>query len=380
MGFAWNAIMPITFSLIGIYIFISAVGEDDVSPVRLLIVGVLLALAAGMKLYYAIVFIPFIIVSVLYPKSFGFRIRLVKVLLPLLAGFLIGSLPVLYYMIRDFDVFWFNNVGVHFYNELAVDGVELMSLGAKLQAGLKYLGQHTTLVLFIGVLFLVLMAMRSIDTLKRKLTKETLLLILLVVLTIPVSFAGSPIWEHYFAVPLPFVILLIPLLYKILPPERREIVQLLLICLIVVVMLYGGPRLYDRIDRLAATKSWEPVQVHREARAMREYVGELKEGRKVATLYPLYALEAGLPVYPEFSSGVFLYQIGDMLDEEARTRYVTTSPNTLIDFLNENPPGLLITVMLRNFEKPFFEYAEQSNLEEKEKLFLGYTLFVNDDL
>jgi hypothetical protein len=96
----------------------------------------------------------------------------------------------------------------------------------------------------------------------------------------------------------------------------------------------------------------------------------------VATLYPLYALEAGLPIYPEFSSGVFLYQIGDMLDEEERKRYVTTSPNSLIDFFNENPPGLIITVMLRNFEKPFFEYAEQSDFIEKDKLFLGHTLFV----
>lgn len=380
MGYAWNAVMPITYSLIGIYLFIISIRGVKVSALGIAAGGLFIALAAGTKLYYSVLFIPFIVVACIYPNSFPLRYRFMKILLPLIVGYIIGSLPVLYYVVRDFDVFWFNNIGFHFIDKQTLTGVDGMSIFQKFQVGLRFLGQPTTLIISIGVLFLSLQVIRFFKDVaigfKKHITIESVLLILLLMVAIPATFIGTPVHEHYIALPLPLAILLIPALYAILPAERREGVQLLLVSLVVVAGLYGGPQLYGNLDRLAAVNKWEPNRVHTEAQELREYIGKLQDDDKVATLYPLYAVEAGLPVYKEFSSGTFLYHVGDLLGEEKRRRYVTTSPNTLADFFEQNPPKVLLLANLQSFDASFYEFVENHEYYEMERHFFGHTIFI----
>ncbi len=39
---------------------------------------------------------------------------------------------------------------------------------------------------------------------------------------------------------------------------------------------------------------------------------------KLATVSPVYAIESGLGIYPELSTGSFVLRIGDLLSEEQR--------------------------------------------------------------
>jgi len=380
MGFAWNAVMPITFSLVGIYLFMISIRGNSVSMIGVAACGLFLALAAGTKLYYGVVIIPFIIVALFWPRSCSIRHRLKILVLPLIAGFIVGSLPVLYYMVRDFDIFWFNNVGFHFIDKHELTGVDGMSIFQKFRVGLYMLGKETLLILFIGLLFVIVQIIDSLKNIKGRvlnyISKEVVLLLILLTLTIPATFIGTPVIKHYFALPVPFVIILIPALYGVLPEERRKAAQVLLLCLIIVAGLYGGPQLYGNIDRLAAVNKWEPNRVHTEAQELRESIGKLQDDDKVATLYPLYAVEAGLPVYKEFSSGTFLYHVGDLLGEEKRRRYVTTSPNTLADFFEQNPPKVLLLANLQSFDAPFYEFVENHDYYEMEKHFFGHTIFI----
>lgn len=381
MGFAWNAVMPITFTLMAIYVYITSVKEERVSILGVMASGMLVALATGTKLYYGVVFIPFLIVALLFPSSFSRNRRLKIVFFPMIIGYLFGSIPVLYYMIQDFELFWFNNIGFHFLDEYDVTGIDSMNIQQKLQAGLKYLGKQTTISVFIAVITIGLLVISTLkkgnNNLLEYFGKKCVLVILLVIFTIPVAFIGSPVWEHYFALPLPFVILIIPSFFNILSANQRETVQLLFICLMIVVMLYGGPQLYGSVNRIATVNSWEPIRFHRDSKELREYIGELRDDEKVLSLYSLYAVEAGLPVYREFSSGVFLYPVGDLLNADQRKRINTPSPGTLIDFLEENPPKVLLLVMLQpQFDKPFYKFVEDNDYREMERHFFGHTIFI----
>jgi hypothetical protein len=65
-----------------------------------------------------------------------------------------------------------------------------------------------------------------------------------------------------------------------------------------------------------------------------KYIANVRHGKqKVATLSSIFVVEANLPIRQEFSLGVFLYRIGDLLPEEKCQRYKTTSPATLELFL-----------------------------------------------
>jgi hypothetical protein len=382
MGFAWNAVHSMTFALLGVYLYLTIVPGGRNEKVLLFLSGVAIAISAGFKSYYVMIIPVFLLVSFLFPRSLPLKRKFVKYTLPLIVGIFTGSVPVLYYLLKDFDLFMFNNLTFHYINELEPYGVEGMPLKSRIQTGLKFLAMPTNIIIFVGLFFSFLLVIDDKSSIKTGdkifFTTEIILLLGLVLATIPIPFIATPIWDHYFGLSIPFAILLIAALYKTFTGEHRKIITLLLVCLFPIVLLFGGPVLFERIHRLFALNEWEGVKIHRISHEIKHSIGPLKENDKVATLNPVFLLDAGIPFYKEFSSGVFLYQVGDMIDKVQRDKYITTSPNMLHDFFSADPPRALLIVRLQRHDYPFFDYVEEMGYIEHEKWFYGHSLFLRE--
>src|SRR3546814_13573777 len=59
---------------------------------------------------------------------------------------------------------------------------------------------------------------------------------------------------------------------------------------------------------------------------------------RVATLWPIHALEGGGTIYPEFAAGPFGYRIADHIPAADRRNFRTTSASRLPAFRDEEPP------------------------------------------
>ena len=63
---------------------------------------------------------------------------------------------------------------------------------------------------------------------------------------------------------------------------------------------------------------------------------------KVATLSPIYCVEAGLPFYLELAGGRFPYDVGDKLSQTELLKYRATSPKQLTELLEQDPPAAVL--------------------------------------
>jgi hypothetical protein len=68
-------------------------------------------------------------------------------------------------------------------------------------------------------------------------------------------------------------------------------------------------------------------------------------------------MEANLPLYPQFSTGPFLYRIGDLLTPELRKKFVGTSQGTVGELLNADPPAAILAGFEKDLDNPLIEYA-----------------------
>ena len=390
MGFSWNAVLPITFSLLGVYIYLSGKENDAIKPIYFFITGVALALATGLKLYYIIIIIPFLVDALICPQVPSFKKRIKQIMIPLVAGFCIGLIPVLYYITNNLDVFLLNNIIYHqLKTELEMQTSHLIGLRAltpltKFQFGLNVLGMYTNLALFIGVLTLFLLLLHNylVKNLSRNdiFDNGLFLTALLAVCTISAVFYPAPMWEHYFALPIPFIIILFPSMFRCVPKNQKILFQMLVTSLTVVILLFGGLKLFSHIDRLFAVEQWEGIQINNEFNEMKNYINDRNGHIKIATYEPIYALEAGFSIYPEFSSGSFLTAVSDLIAYEDRESYVTVSVYMIHTLFEKKPPDAILVGRERKVTEPLVLYAKENEYNEVERKFRGYTLYVRNGM
>jgi hypothetical protein len=405
-----NYVMPVTFSLLAFYLFIVSVSKENINRLCLFLCGTSLAVTIGIKFYYIITLPPFFLISLIYPQSLTFKRRAVKIFLPLLAGLIVTLLPVFYYLISNFDVFMFNNYNYHLMNatKLKISGLPIwMSVSSKILFCFMELAYPTNIALFIGILFLLFIFIGKITSLNDWLKVEGLLSLLLVFFTAAVAISIKPVWVEnfdmylefvkklrifsledfanykpyglqYFAMSIPFAIILVGCLYKGASgtDSYRKIV---LVFILITSTIYGGAQLFRYTGKLLDTYSWTGVSIHRAAERVRKYMGQTGGDGKVATLSPLYALEGGLPIYKELATGPFLYRVGDLIPEDKMALTPGTSPRRLHALFEKDPPWAIFVGFEDYLDLPFIEYAEKNNYIKVEEDFNKGTLYVRRD-
>jgi len=83
-----------------------------------------------------------------------------------------------------------------------------------------------------------------------------------------------------------------------------------------------------------------------------------------------------LPIYPELSTGAFLYRVGDLIPEKKRDGYVGTSPASLHALLDRDPPTAILVGFEADLDASFVSYAEERDCSKVEEDLDGGTLYL----
>jgi hypothetical protein len=106
---------------------------------------------------------------------------------------------------------------------------------------------------------------------------------------------------------------------------------------------------------LKSPDRWVPVRAHNVGKEVKSIIG----GGKVLTLAPIFPLEGGVDIYPQFATAHFAWRSAHLLSENERKKYGIISDDELDSFLiGDKPDGILVgdEVLL---EEPFINYAKR---------------------
>ncbi|UWQ81874.1 hypothetical protein K3725_22405 (plasmid) [Leisingera sp. S132] len=363
---ATNNLLPLPFALWGLGLFVQETLKPEPGRAGLLLAGLCLSLAAGMKAS-AVVFIPPAAIGAFFlPAALPLRRRLRQVVLPLYGGGILGALPLFWYLLRDPASFLAHVAGFHtgphkayWLDHAASEPGLALGLGARLQ-----LAQETWLSG--SALVLALLLACCLWAAPRGSTRRTppqgggqiLVLGAALVLAAAMSLLPAPGFVQYYIPPLAVLVLLAALLWRRLEaPVQAGLLPLLggaaLVCLAL-----GAPRLGDGLAALARPGEFTAARVARGGAALRQALARAGAAAgPVATFMPVYPLEAGLPVYAEFATGQFAYRISPYLKEELRRHYRMAGPQDLEALFAADPPAALLLGYAPELEKPLLAYA-----------------------
>ena len=126
----------------------------------------------------------------------------------------------------------------------------------------------------------------------------------------------------------------------------------------VLVIILGAPRLAQGLGAWRSLSDATVFSTDRAGSTLRALLTEHGvQDEKVATLMPVYPVEAGLPVYNEFATGQFAYRIMPYAGPDLRAQYRAVGPDQVAGFLAADPPGSLLLGFEPELEAPFLQFA-----------------------
>ncbi len=368
-----NNIYAAALTVYGLFFFLVGLEQADRRPLWIALAGILLSLGAGVKANFIAFVLPIALAAFILPTALSFRQRIVSVVLPLALGGVIGALPTFAYLVAHGEVMIFNvfdyHTGPHrdYWREPArAAEVTGMSLPSRALYAYQLWTAGTTFLIFLGTLGLaaVVAWRRGLgNALTGLASGPTLLIAVLVLAGIAICFPVLPAFPQYYMPPIPFAILLIAALYGRLAPDEIRTAMPLLSTIALAAFLVGAPRLFADLPSIASPERWTAFKVHAVAEDIGAVVADSGENGPVATLVPIYALEAGLEIYPEFATGPFYYRIGDYLTAEERETFRVASPTTLDALFDRTPPAAILTGYEGKLDLPFDRYGEANSYE-----------------
>jgi hypothetical protein len=146
-------------------------------------------------------------------------------------------------------------------------------------------------------------------------------------------------------------------------------------------VVFNGISMVKSIFYLRDGNNWAGLMVHNVSMNIRNALPNYGKGNngKIATLSPMYVADANLPIYLELAGGPFIYRAGDLLTPEQRKHFVVTSPKTIGNLLNEDPPAAIFVGFEGNLDKPLVQYAASHNYTKVDGFFNGGQLYVLDN-
>lgn len=362
---ATNNFIPVALVFPAFALLVSGIERDSLSPAHLFLAGLIASLAIGFKANYVFIAPFFALAILIAPNANSLKKRLVRGLLPLAAGGIIGGLPTLAHMLSDPDAFFAHTLS--YFMELHpaywADADLPKAVGIKdkiLLAERMWLGNTSLLALVIvGTMTALVTATKGV----RALTDWKVIVVAGMALCgFVVSFVPTPSFDHYYVPPLPFLVLLILILAGKLAGEHRRAVTMLMASAAVLCVLNATPRLAGGLASFASTGSWETLRLARDVQSAGATAG-LEEGDRIATLSPVLALEGGYSIYPEFAAGQFVYRVAPYMTDEDREFYRTTSPAELARFLDAQQPKAILVNREEEMEADLAEYARLNGYE-----------------
>lgn len=365
---ATNNLLPLPFAMMGLGLFVLCVAENRPAFRPLFIAGLMLSIAAGMKAS-AIAFVPPVaIAAFLLPRDMTLTERARYMALPVALGGLIGALPLIWLAVTQTDVFFAHILHYHSgphvaywqANAASEPGLALSLGGKALLAQSIWLTGATLLAGF--ALVLAMAAFARTESRGRHVWDSALhgvIVVLAAMISAAVlGFVPTPGFPQYYTAPLIGIPLLAALLYRGLNHDAAEFVARIFRIAAALMLLLALPRLAIGLNDLRHPQDLTPARLERGAEALAAAMAEAgtPEG-PVATLSPLYPLEAGLPIYPEFAAGPFAYRVAPYTDPDLRQLYVMAGPADLDTLFAATPPAAILTGFDAPTEAALVAYA-----------------------
>lgn len=366
---ASNNFIPLVFPILAFYLFFAGLEGREPKPLHILAAGLCLSTATGFKVSSIAAIPPFALFAFLVPGHVSFPTRLIKVVLPLAVGGVIGALPIFYYLAVDADAFLFNTLEYHVgpqrtYWALPEHAAEVsgLTLASRIFYAYRlwFFGSTVMVVLASLYVFVALSKQHRSQAFDVLIKSWTVVLAgLLLTLAIVMSLIVKPSFPQYYMPPIPFAVIFAVCLYALLSPALRKSAQPVFVSLAIGSAVLGGPYLLQDLPKLIKPAKWAGVSVHRTgvqvAQALQR---EGARGTLLATHNPVYALEGGLTVYPELATGSFFYRIGDVITPEQRDRFKVGSASSLAETFDRNPPDGILVGYEGALDAALIAYAE----------------------
>jgi hypothetical protein len=283
--------------------------------------GALCGLAIGIRLSFALIFIPFACSLLIGKSSLARRQRLLALSFAALAAAL-ALLPALAHWLADPDQFLFGNLGYPRLSTMFYSATDsrALTLFPKLGYALtSFLSDPGNAVLFAGCTTSVIYYARGFRVRHSEFANElTLVFALLPFLWIGVL-GPSPTFYQYYYMVLPFMTL--SAVYLIAEQRHNPLAMSrwarIMGWSLVIVALINFPRWYWQVIYLPTPSAWTPIQVHQVGRWIKHHS---PRGARVLTIDPAFPLEAGMRVERDFAVGRFIMQVGQFMSERERCR------------------------------------------------------------
>jgi hypothetical protein len=345
LGRAWNHDCVILCAVLAFWLY----ARFRESLVAISAMGFLLAFSTCMRPTNA--FIWFIFLLFIYLHNLQNRADRFRVVGMFLAGSVIAAAWPIYVLTRSTQAAWIDLVVIPMLNGSFLHSIGMIFPKWSL---LLYAIGEPGYVLNVGAAVIL-----WIWCFKRKLSlsRECLLAVAITVGYFIVAVIPPTMWQQYLAPPVPF--LLISMAYPLarIIARMQELGHLgtvraikcaFMIIAIVVVASYPAPLL--NIRQVLSPGSWIPVQVNAVAK---DIAARTKDGL-ILTTSPIYALEAGRPIYNEFSAGPFAFRVADFLTTEQQANAKVIGFKEIPELTAKNAPD---AILLDKTELPFINDA-----------------------
>ncbi|MFY9852701.1 MAG: hypothetical protein WAK26_02340, partial [Terracidiphilus sp.] len=366
-GLAWNHDFPELLLLLAVLAQCRwmRTGNDWL----LFLSGALLGIATGTRLTYVLPIIPFA-GAILFMKRVVSR---PKSLATFAAGLIVSLTPSALMFALAPSAFLFGNLGYARLN--AIYGRDICHLWpATLPDKLEYVVSRLLLAQHAALLLLILFSLAVFLLCAWRKTSARLDLVFIaavIVCCLPGSFGPTPTYPQYFYQQVPLLVLGIVFgiasLYAEATPRDRRLIGSMLGVAVVCTMRWrllaasAGIVLMTCIHpHRPADHNW-PITEDVRKLGMQPQASVGSSG-KVLTLVPVYALEGGMDIYPEFATGSFAWRTASQLNDADRARYKMVSPADLDELLRSDPPaGIIVGAEPIQMEYPLVQYAKQHN-------------------
>lgn len=353
---ATNSLVPVPLSLVGIYLLFRALEPGKFRAAMFFASGAFISIAIGMKANYVFLAPVTTLALVLIERGMALPQRLLRRLLPFAAGAVLAGMPTLWFAALYPESFFYSvyestaTTHVQYWAAHDPDNPTLRFAG-KLRYAYGLWGTGTSLLIFFCIFataagIAVHEGIESLRAVCRNSTVSTLGI--LCALAAAMSFVPTPSWDQYFTPVIPFAILLLLSLIRESGAVARQSAMAMLVCAATIGTAISSSSYSAGLRAALSPGEWTGLQTFAAGRLIRSQVCGPVEGDRVcagrvATLSPIFVMEAGLFVYPELASGPFVYRQADYIPEDRRTRLVVTSAKSVHKLLEGTRPNAIFT-------------------------------------
>lgn len=316
--------------------------------------GLSLALAVGTRVTFAPLFAPFAVSLYFVSRESDARIFIRRILI-FCAGAAVGTLPMFWLFMEAparflFGVLQFSQANLEY--RYATGHPQNMDLLHKFRFLFKEVVVPNFAVCAAAVVPLAIYEWQRRRS-RSRFPVELGFLISLIAFLLIGSLAPSPAFEQYFGVLVPFLLLIgihcgsrLEIAARFVKPSVAAAVMVLAASAVLF------PPDYQNLDKILTPAGWTTVKRHNEALKLRTYT----QG-PILTLAPLYVLEAGLKIVPEFVTGPFVWRVAEFLPPERRSRLGIVGGGDLETFFSARPPDAILLGQELRWEPPLVDYA-----------------------